>query len=83
MTNVPPAFRATGPALLSLDQADWSYLADRKLPVEEASLRALGARQEVIVFVSFEHLLETSGLKRGYGHRMQFVREFPVTGSRW
>jgi hypothetical protein len=64
MTNGPPAFRATGPLLLSLDQADWSYLADRKLPVEEASLRALGARQEVIVFVSFEHRLETSGLKR-------------------
>lgn len=67
---------ANGRALVYLDQADWSYLADGKATDAEAVLRRLG-EHDVTYLLSPEHFYETAGLGPGLSRRVAYLESFP------
>jgi len=69
--------RAKIPLRVYLDQADWSYLASGRFHEEELRLRDFANEGRVSFFLSFEHLVETAGLRTGLEERMDFLRKFP------
>jgi len=74
-----PKDRDESPRRVYLDTADWSYLEEGRDPESERVLRDLGEVGDACFVVTFDHLVEISGLESGRGSRVAYLQNFPGT----